>query len=123
MRAQMTSSRALCRSLFVRVHRLTVLVELRLNRLLILFAVWSVARTPRPEGDGKARAAVASKGMSPSHFVTRIVGFFICAWPFSTGQIVPCQRLVASGRSQRLHQAKMSSPAKRHVPVQAGTGR
>lgn len=35
---------------------------------------------------------LASTGMSPSHFVTRIVGFFICAWPFSTGEIVPCPR-------------------------------
>jgi hypothetical protein len=44
------------RSLFLRMCPLTVLVELRLNRFLILFAIRSMACTLRPEDDARTRA-------------------------------------------------------------------
>jgi hypothetical protein len=47
---------SLCRPLFLRVFRPTVLVELRLNRFLKLFAVRSMACTLRPEDDARTRA-------------------------------------------------------------------
>ena len=38
--------RSLCPPLFLRVNGLPLLVLLLLNRLLVLFAIWSMARTP-----------------------------------------------------------------------------
>ena len=45
------SWRSLVRPLFLRVYRLTVLVELRLNRFLIVFAIRAMACTLCSEGD------------------------------------------------------------------------
>ena len=54
----------------------------------------------------------ASTGMSPSHFVTRTVGFFNYAWLFSTDQIIHCQRLVPS-RAARTKARASAQPASR----------
>ena len=90
--ARLMSERSLCRPLFLRVRRLTVLVELRLDGFLILFAVRSMGPEPFALKTTPGHALqLASTGMSPSHLVTRIVGFFICAWPFSTVRPIPSQ--------------------------------
>jgi len=51
------SWRSLCHPLFLRVYRLTVLVELRLNRLLIVFAIRSMAGAFCSEGDRSTTSA------------------------------------------------------------------
>src|ERR1700751_2379215 len=51
------SWRSLCHPLFLRVYCLAVLVELRLNRLLKLFAVRAMACTLCTEGDSSTSSA------------------------------------------------------------------
>jgi hypothetical protein len=63
-----TSWHSLSCSLFSRVYRLTVLVELRLNRLLKRFAVRAMAGTLCPEDDARTRAATGFHRNVPKPF-------------------------------------------------------